>query len=97
MAGDTNRKSVTQCGVGAESNKVPCCRVEALVSIDPRGQILLPKDLRDRANLQAGDKIAVIAFESKGEICCMTLIKAEALVDNVREMLGPIMTEMSQE
>ncbi|HTY82329.1 MAG TPA: AbrB/MazE/SpoVT family DNA-binding domain-containing protein, partial [Dehalococcoidales bacterium] len=36
-----------------------CCgntfQVEALVSVDERGQMVLPKETRDKANIHAGD------------------------------------------
>ena len=43
-----------------------CCKVEALVSIDERGQMVLPKEARDKANIHPGDKLAVISW-GKGE------------------------------
>ena len=67
------------------------CRVESLVSVDDRGQMVLPKDLRDRANIRAGDKLAIITWEKDGEICCFTLMKADHLAGQVKDFLGPVM------
>ena len=75
----------------------PCCNVEALVSIDGRGQIVLPKDIRDKAGLEAGDKLAVIVFENDGQVCCISLVKANAFADTVKSMLGPMMSEILQD
>lgn len=76
----------------SEKNKeVHCCRVESLISIDERGQMVLPKDLREKAKIRAGDKFALISWEKEGEICCLTLIKAEHLADGIKNFLGPIM------
>ncbi|MBI4832265.1 MAG: AbrB/MazE/SpoVT family DNA-binding domain-containing protein [Candidatus Lindowbacteria bacterium] len=71
-----------------------CCKVEALIPVDARGQIVLPKDLRDKAGIKAGDKLAVVSFESEGQVCCFALVKADALAGTVREMLGPIMKDV---
>ena len=71
-----------------------CCKVEALVSVDERGQMVLPKEARDKANIHAGDKLAVISWEKGGQVCCLSLIKAESLTDMVKDMLGPVMSEM---
>ena len=71
-----------------------CCRVEALISIDERGQMVLPKELRERANIKAGDKLALISWEKDGDICCLTLIKADNLAEQVRGFLGPIMSNI---
>ena len=71
-----------------------CCRVESLISIDERGQMVLPKDLREKANIQPGDKLAVISWEKEGEVCCLTLIKSEDLAEHVKDFLGPVMKNM---
>lgn len=77
--------------VGTDSS---CCRVESLISVDERGQMVLPKELRDKANIRAGDKLAVISWEKDGSVCCFTLMKAEALAGRVKEFLGPVMQGM---
>lgn len=74
-----------------------CCKVEALVSVDERGQMVLPKEIRDKAKIRAGDKLALISWEKEGGICCLCLIKAEELTDMVKGMLGPMMKDMLQE
>ena len=71
-----------------------CCRVEALVSVDERGQMVLPKELREKANIRAGDKLAVTSWEKDGKVCCITLTKAEELTDMVRATLGPVMKDI---
>jgi len=71
-----------------------CCNVEALVSIDERGQMILPKEIRDKANIHAGDKLAVTCWEKDGEICCISLIRAEQLTEMVKSVLSPIMKDI---
>jgi AbrB family looped-hinge helix DNA binding protein len=72
------------------------CKVEAVVSVDERGQMVLPKDLRDKANIHAGDKLAVVAIERDRKTCCLSLIKVESLTGMVKDMLGPVMEEALQ-
>jgi len=83
-------KDESCCEAAAES----CCRVEALVSVDDRGQMVLPKEVRGKANIRAGDKLAVTIWEKDGKVCCITLTKAEELTDMVRATLGPVMSEI---
>ena len=72
-----------------------CCKVEAVVSVDERGQMVLPKELRDKAGIRAGDKLAVVTMDDKnGKTCCLSLIKVESITDMVKDMLGPVMSEM---
>lgn len=71
-----------------------CCKVDAVVTMDPKGQIVLPKDLREKAGLKADDKLAVIGCERDGKIHCIMMIKAEELGDSVKIMLGPTLKEI---
>ena len=71
-----------------------CCKVESVIRVDDRGQIVLPKEIRDKANIGAGDKLAVISWEKEGEICCISLIKADDFTEMVKELLGPMMKEV---
>ncbi|MHC1730139.1 MAG: HgcAB-associated protein HgcC [Syntrophobacteraceae bacterium] len=81
----------------APEGKETCCKIESLISVDERGQMVLPKDLREKANIRAGDKLALISWQKDGEVCCFTLIKADALADRVKEFLGPVMKGISLE
>ncbi|MFC1979421.1 HgcAB-associated protein HgcC [Chloroflexota bacterium] len=77
-----------------ESVVTTCCKVEALVGVDDRGQMVLPKELREKANIRAGDKLAVTSWEKDGKVWCIGLTKAEELTDMVKAMLGPVMKDM---
>ena len=77
-----------------EASGCACCRVDSLVSVDERGQMVLPKELRVRAGIKAGDKLAVVCHEKDGEVCCLTLIKMDQLNGMVRDVLSPLMKEM---
>ena len=67
-----------------------CCKIESIVTVDERGQMLLPKEIREKAKIKAGDKLAIIGWEVGGEICCLSLMKAEDLKEVVTEKLGPV-------
>jgi antitoxin PrlF len=89
------RRSQRKACCDPEERKGDCCRVESLVTVDERGQMVLPKELRERAEIRAGDKLALISWQKDGEVCCFTLIKAESLAERVKEFLGPLMKGMS--
>jgi antitoxin PrlF len=71
-----------------------CCKVEALVGVDERGQMVLPKEVREAAGIRPGDKLALILWRKNGNVCCMTLVKADDLTDMVRGRLGPLMKDI---
>jgi antitoxin PrlF len=70
-----------------------CCKIDAVVSIDAKGQIVLPKDLRERAKLEPNDKLALIGFERNGSLCCIMMVKADVLGSSIKKMLGPILKD----
>jgi antitoxin PrlF len=71
-----------------------CCAVEAIVTVDERGQMVLPKDLRAKAGIKAGDKLAITSWKKDGEICCIALMKAGNLETMVKGLLGPVMKDI---
>ena len=77
-----------------EEKAESCCKVEALVSIDDRGQMVLPKEIREKANISAGDKLAVTIWEQNGKVCCISLTKAEYLTEMVKNLLGPVIKDL---
>jgi AbrB family looped-hinge helix DNA binding protein len=90
-----NKKEKMSC-LGGGGKGSSCCKVESLVSVDERGQMVLPKDLREKANIKPGDKLAVISWEKDGATCCFTLIKADSLAGGIRDFLGPMMQDLSK-
>jgi AbrB family looped-hinge helix DNA binding protein len=68
--------------------------VEAVATVDERGQMVIPKAIRDRMGLQPGDKLAISVMENDGRPCCLTLIRTEELSQRVREILGPAIDEI---
>ncbi len=74
--------------------RMGCCKVESIISVDDRGQTVLPKEIREKANIRAGDKLAVMSWEKDGKICCISLIKVEEFTEMVKDLLGPMMKEM---
>jgi len=71
-----------------------CCRVESVVTVDDRGQMVLPKDIREKLKLGAGDKLALVTWQKGEEICCISLIPVDSLADMVKGMLGPVIKEI---
>ena len=67
-----------------------CFKVESLVTVDERGQMVLPKDIRIRAGIEARDKLALTTIENEGKVCCILLTKADDLVQAVQSSLGAI-------
>lgn len=78
----------------APASNMGGCKVEAMVSVDERGQMVLPKETRQKAGIRAGDKLAVINWEKGGKICCIVLVKADELAGMVKGMLGPMAKEI---
>lgn len=88
------RKTKSNSCCGPADTALSACRVDSLISIDDRGQMVLPKELRERAGIRPGDKLAVTSWERNGKVCCISLIKVEELTEMVKGVLGPVMKEI---
>ena len=75
-------------------NMFGCCKVDALVSVDERGQMVLPKEIRDKFGIETGDKLAVISFTGGEKNCCLVLMKAKDLENTVKGILGPMIKKI---
>ena len=86
---ETPASDDTQCNCHQETG----CRLEAVLAVDDRGQMVLPKDVRERADIKPGDKLALISWGKDGNICCLALMKAENISGMVKDVLGPLMND----
>jgi len=73
------------------------CTVEAMVSLDDRGQMVLPKDLRERAGIAPGEKLALVSWERDGAVCCLMLLRAEQFTGMVKGLVAPLLQEAAAE
>ncbi len=89
-----NKKDKTGSCCGLSPAGTGSCRVESVATVDERGQMVLPKEIRERADIHPGDKLAIVSWEKDGKICCITLIKADELAGIVKGMLGPLIKDV---
>lgn len=75
---------------------ISCCKVESVISVDDRGQMVLPKEIREKAKIHSGDKLAVVSWEKDGNVSCISLIKVEDFTGMVKGILGPMMEEIAE-
>lgn len=75
-----------------ESNKCcnSSCSIEAVVSVDERGQLVLPKELREKYGVRAGDKFIVATLMNDSSLCCIALLKADSLNSVIVEQIAPV-------
>ena len=75
--------------VKTSKDKDCCCNIEYVSTIDERGQIVIPKKVREEANIKAGDKLAIISTKKEGKVCCLTIIKVTNLSGAVKDIVSP--------
>ena len=93
MTGETKERAYC----GPSDKKSACCKIESVVSVDERGQMVLPKEIRDKAGIRPGDKLALLSWEKEGKVCCISLIRTEDLSKMTKDLLGPMMKEIASE
>lgn len=78
---------------GKPDGNPSACRVEAVLSIDSRGQIVIPKEVRRRANIRDGDKLALVSWVNRDEICCLALIRADDLSSGASGVMHSLLAD----
>jgi antitoxin PrlF len=73
-----------------------CCKIDAVVTVDAKGQIVLPKEIRTKAKIEPNDKLTIINFQRGNEICCIVMLKVDELENTVRDLLGPVFKNVFQ-
>lgn len=73
-----------------------CCQLEAVITIDGRGQVVIPKELRDRAGIAEGDRLMVMSTMEDGKVCCISLMRVDRSDTMVKEMLKPVLKGISK-
>ena len=81
----------SSCGLNPSCEEY---RVESIVTVDERGQMVLPKDIREKAGIKAGDKLALVTLQKNGKVCCIYLFKSEELASRVEGLVGPLAKEL---
>jgi AbrB family looped-hinge helix DNA binding protein len=56
--------------------------------------MVLPKEIREKAGIRAGDKLAVITWKKDDRVCCISLIKTDDFSTQIKELLGPMAKDL---
>ena len=67
--------------------------VEAVLTIDARGQIVIPKDVRIRAGINDGDKLVLVSQRNGERICCISIVSANAFSDKMPGLIQSLLSE----
>ena len=69
-------------------------QIEAIINCDERGQIMLPKEIRKRLNINPGDKLALLNCTPEEGKLCLAIIKVDSLEELVKDYLTPVLKEI---
>ena len=69
------------------------CQVEDVLSIDSRGQIVIPKEVRKKAHIRDCDKLALVSWMKENEICCLSLIRTDNLSSEVSGVMRSLLAD----
>jgi len=90
-------KKVSGSKNGGSCCSSTCCQVEALISVDERGQMVLPKSVRQKMGIESGDKLSLVSLSCGEKVCCLALVKAEDMASMASKFLGPVMKDLDGE
>lgn len=69
----------------AKEEKAACYSLDAMISIGERGQMVIPKEIREKAGIKTGVKIAIITFGKEEKIWLILLMKTEKLKEIIKK------------
>ncbi len=61
--------------------------------MDNRGQIVIPKEVRKKANIRDGDKLALVSWIKEDVICCLALIRTDTLSSEVSGVMRSLLAD----
>jgi antitoxin PrlF len=64
--------------------------------MDARGQMVLPKELREKAGFKADQKLALVSWKMGETTCCVSLQPVDEIAEAVRRTYGPILSELAR-
>ena len=67
-------------------------QIEAIITVDERGQMVLPKETRAKAGIRAGEKLALVGWRKGDRICCLSLVKVEEMTEMLEELMDSLKT-----
>ena len=71
------------------------CVIEALVTVDGRGQMVIPKEVRKIIDIHGGEKLVVFTRQKEGEECHIFLVKAGNFEETVEQLWTRVVNENS--
>jgi antitoxin PrlF len=89
----TNKEQKETCCEPKEARE-GCCRIESVVAVDERGQMVLPKEIREKAGIKPGDKLAIVSMDKGDKVCCLSLFKVDEFASMLKDFLGPVMKDV---
>ena len=75
---------------GAPKDDTNDWEVQAIVSDDDRGQMVLPKEVRKKAGIQPGDKLVLLTWENEDGIENIALIQTNQINPALKKVLKPL-------
>lgn len=60
-------------------------RLEGTVTVGPKGQVVIPAEVRERMNINPGDKLVVLYLEEKQSVAFITERQAQCYVIEMGE------------
>lgn len=59
-------------------------------TVGPKGQVVIPVEVREKMNIAPGDKLVVLYVEDKKSVAFITEHQAQRMIDQMGERLGSI-------
>jgi AbrB family looped-hinge helix DNA binding protein len=72
---ENDKVIVEGCSCHPINENMGSCCVEAIISMDDRGQIVIPKDLRDKLGLKSSEKLVLISWTKNNKVESVSIMR----------------------
>ena len=80
---DDDKVTVKGCSCLPLNENTGSCYVEAIISMDDRGQIVIPKNIRDKLGLTSSDKLVLISWTKNNKVESVSIMRNDVFSEIV--------------
>ncbi len=82
---DNTKVIVEGCSCHPLNGNMGSCCVEAILSIDDRGQIVIPKNVRDKLGLKSSEKLVLISWTKSNKVESVSIMRNDVFSEIIND------------
>lgn len=72
------------------------CELAGTVTVGPKGQVVIPADVREKMGVKPGDKLVALYIIEKNSVSFVTEERMQSLIDKMGEQVSELRTQFKK-